>query len=103
MSAGWKRGNVDDDRVAFLEEGIAEITENMRGNMEKLLVRNEKMDDLEVKAVDLNMASSRFQKSAQTLHRNMCCRKVMYTIILTVVVILILTIIGVLIARPWQH
>lgn len=102
MTSGWNRKD-NDMQICLLEKGVVEVQDTVRVNMEKLMKRGEKMEDLEVKAKELQVSASRFQTATKTLRNKMYCKKVTYAILLVVLLIIVITIVAVLIARPWRH
>ncbi|XP_068990343.1 vesicle-associated membrane protein 4 isoform X2 [Neodiprion pinetum] len=83
-----------DRKMDSVRMQIKEVTDVMRENVQKVMERGEKMEDLEVASERLTMAGNEFHDSAKKAHRrawmqNMKMRIIVGAIILTIVMSII--------------
>ncbi|XP_048729654.1 vesicle-associated membrane protein 8-like [Ostrea edulis] len=94
------------DRLDELTGEVSEVTSLLKDNVDKVLRRGDKLDDIQQKADDLESSSIQFQRSSRSLRRKMCCSNIKMTLILILVVIIVIAVIVVIIlmtVKPWEH
>jgi len=84
-------------RVQQLRAQVDETREIMTANVERILARGERLEDLLDKSVDLEANSSRFRATARRVERHMCwknakCNCIIASIVLVIVAVLIVVI-----------
>ncbi|XP_012265350.2 vesicle-associated membrane protein 4-like isoform X2 [Athalia rosae] len=87
-----------DDKMDSVRIQIKEVTDVMRENVQKVMERGDKMEDLEVASERLTMAGMDFHNSARKAHRRAWVQNMKARIIVGVIVlIIVLSILGTLI------
>ncbi|ELU08344.1 hypothetical protein CAPTEDRAFT_181820 [Capitella teleta] len=81
------------DNLTVLQSQVEEVKGVMTQNIEKVLERGERLDDLMDKTTDLEASSLTFKKTARTVQRKMFWKNRKMTIILVCVALVIITII----------
>ena len=100
MSAN--RGNNHIDR---LEQDIDEVTHLLKNNVEKVLERGDKLEDLQDRSEDLTASSIQFKTRSRDLRRKMCCQNFKMTCILIIVISAIIAVVILIILltlKPWD-
>eukprot|EP00708_Paratrimastix_pyriformis_P004956 GAFH01003914.1.p1 GENE.GAFH01003914.1~~GAFH01003914.1.p1 ORF type:complete len:252 (-),score=28.31 GAFH01003914.1:108-797(-) len=78
-------------------EGVKHVMEE---NIENMLAKQEKLEDIDRRAGELNAATAKFRKTSRSLKNTMCMRRWKIIIILVVVVLAILGYIGIAVIPP---
>ncbi|XP_022306575.1 vesicle-associated membrane protein 8-like [Crassostrea virginica] len=94
------------DRLSELDGEVSEVTSLLKDNVDKVLTRGDKLDDIQQKAEDLESSSIQFSRKSRDLRRKMCCSNIRMTLILILVVTVIIVVIVVIILmtiKPWEH
>ena len=86
------------DNVSKLRSQVDEVKDVMTQNIERVLERGEKLDDLVDKTEDLEASAATFQKTAKRIRKKFWWKNTKMMIILISVGVVIVIIIGVLIA-----
>lgn len=81
------------DQLTALQNQVGEVTGIMRQNVEKVLERGDKLDDLMDKTDDLQASSNTFKVTSTKLSRKMLWKNRRMMIILAVVTIIVITVI----------
>lgn len=81
------------DNVTALQNQVHEVTGIMKQNVEKVLERGEKLDDLVDKTDDLQASSNTFKVTSRKISRKMFWRNRKMMIIIAVVSLVVITII----------
>lgn len=100
------RGASSRDRLDDLDGEVSEVTSLLKDNVDKVLRRGNKLDDIQQKAEDLESNSIQFKKRSTDLRRKMCCSNIRMTLILILVVVVIIAVIVVIVlmtVKPWEH
>ena len=69
------------------------LKEEVGQNIEKLVINQEELSDLETQAEQLNEGAGKFEKNAKILERHMFWKKVKYAVIIGLIIILVIVII----------
>jgi len=77
------------DQLSTLQSQVEEVKDVMTQNIERVLERGQRLEDLMDKTNELEASASTFQKTARRVQRHMCWRNTRMTIILIVVSILV--------------
>ncbi|XP_071488018.1 vesicle-associated membrane protein 7-like [Diadema antillarum] len=78
------------DKVAVLQNQVDEVKDIMTQNIDKVLSRGEKLDDLLVKTEDLEASARTFQKTASKVRKKMWWQNTRMKIILVIVVLIVI-------------
>jgi len=81
------------DNLSTLQSQVSEVTDVMKQNIDKVLDRGDKLDDLVDKSDYLQSGASNFKRTATKVNRKMMWRNKKMMIIIAIVVIIILTLI----------
>ncbi|XP_076824486.1 uncharacterized protein LOC143470317 [Clavelina lepadiformis] len=81
------------DQLTTMQKQVGEVTGIMRANVEKVLERGDKLDDLVDKTEDLQASANTFQVNAKRIQRKMFWQNKKMLIIIVVIVLIILTLI----------
>lgn len=65
----------------------------MTENVERVLARGDRLEDLLDKTEDLESSSSQFRNHAQRVQRKMCCKNAKWNIICSLIVVIVITLI----------
>lgn len=100
------RHGVNRDVMDKLQDDVSEVTHLMKNNIEKVVDRGDRLDDLQERSEDLHSSSIQFHKSSRSLKRKMCCQNAKMTCCIIVVVLVI--IIGIVLIvlftiKPWEN
>nr|XP_054770519.1 vesicle-associated membrane protein 4-like [Lytechinus pictus] len=87
------RNNQSNSKIQKVQGQVDEVVGVMRGNMERVIDRGEKLEDLEEKTEDLMYSASIFKVSAKGLRTHFWWQQCRMRILLLVVVVIILLII----------
>lgn len=85
------------DQISTLQSQVEEVKGVMTQNIERVLERGQRLEELMEKTTDLEASSSTFKKTARRVQRKMWWKNTRWTIILAVVAILIVAIIIIII------
>lgn len=85
------------ERLGNVQQQVDEVTHIMRKNVDYVLERDAKLNDLDDRAADLEVGASAFEKTAHQIKRKMWWKNVKMWIILIVVLIVIGGIIGLIV------
>jgi hypothetical protein len=72
---------------------VEEVKIQMGDNMQKLLVRGEELENLEVKSLELEKNANIFKRGAVALKRKMCCQHYKYVFLSILIVLIVIVII----------
>lgn len=87
------QSNQSSSKVQKVQGQVDEVVGVMRGNMEKVMDRGEKLEDLEDKTEDLMFSASIFKVSAKGLRSHFWWQQCKMRILMLVVVVIILLIV----------
>lgn len=90
------------DKIKYIQNNVAALTDISRANLEKLLTRDEQLQDLEKQSEELAVGAGRFEHMSKKLKGMMCCKNAKYAIIMICVVLTCIILI-ILISHPWRH
>eukprot|EP00761_Pharyngomonas_kirbyi_P012128 gb/GECH01012155.1/.p1 GENE.gb/GECH01012155.1/~~gb/GECH01012155.1/.p1 ORF type:complete len:209 (+),score=44.73 gb/GECH01012155.1/:1-627(+) len=85
--------NPQNDKVSKVQSEINEVKDIMRDNIDRVLERGERLEDLSGRAEDLQRSSKMFVGTARKAKRKMCMRNFYITIILIIVILVILAVV----------
>jgi len=80
-----------DEKVSKLRAQVEDVKSVMVENVEKVLARGERLDELVDNAARLEESSASFRNTARQVRTHMCMRNAKWTICIVVAVVLILT------------
>jgi len=80
----------NDPKITKIRGQLSEVKDTMMENIDKVLLRGEKIELLVDKTEDLEQHAFKFQRGARNLNRAMCLRNAKWTAIVIAVVILII-------------
>jgi vesicle-associated membrane protein 7 len=86
--------NPDADKIRGLRQKVNEVTDIMKGNIEKVLERGEKLEDLEARSEALQESAMVFHQSAKRLRCELCKKNAKLMIIIGITVVSIIIIIA---------
>lgn len=92
--------NPQNDKITAINEEINQATDVMMDNMDKVIARGDKMDQLHSKSVTLADQANQFQTKSTELKKAMCMRNFKLTIMLAVGVAVLLLIILMVACNP---
>ncbi|KAJ3429625.1 vamp (vesicle associated membrane protein) [Anaeramoeba flamelloides] len=84
---------MSEDRLTKVQKEVDEVKNIMGENIDKVIDRGEKLENLEERSTQLNENSYQFKKGATKLKRNMCMQNLKLTLIIAMIVIIIILII----------
>lgn len=93
------------DKLDHLESDVSEVTHLLRENVEKVIDRGEKIDDLQTRSEDLQAGSHYFSRRANQVRRKMCWQNCKMNIIIALVVlgvIIVIVLIVLFTVKPWE-
>ena len=90
------------DKIATLETQIREVTVVMRDNIDKAIARGEDIENLQLKAENLEQNAGLFENSARTLKRKQRWRYIRNSLIILFIVLFIILVL-VLVLHPWTY
>ncbi|CAH1794407.1 unnamed protein product [Owenia fusiformis] len=85
------------DAVSTLQKQVDDVKGVMTQNIEKVLDRGERLDDLLDKTTDLEANSATFRKTARRVHRKMWCANMKMNICIAVIAIIVILVITLII------
>jgi len=88
--------NPEADKIRGLKEKVDEVKAVMLENIDKVLQRGEKLEDIDRKAEELNKQTEVFVKKSKRLKCDLFKKNIYLTIIIAVVCVVILGVIGVI-------
>ncbi|XP_038047270.1 vesicle-associated membrane protein 3-like [Patiria miniata] len=89
-------------RVQKLQAEVDEVAVILHTNVDKLLERGEKLDDLMDHSDDLMAQASSFKTTSKQIKAHYKWKNRLYKVIGVIVVLLIIAVIVVCIIRPWE-
>ncbi|OWA53268.1 hypothetical protein BV898_17701 [Hypsibius exemplaris] len=99
IGAGGSRGHPttprQDDKVAGVQQQVHGVMQVMQDNINRILERGDRLDDLESRSDNLNVNADHFRRGATQVRRRMWWQNCRMKIIITIVV---LAIIGIIVA-----
>ena len=90
------------DKIASLETQIREVTVVMRDNIDKAIARGEDIENLQLKAENLEQNAGLFEDHARDLKRQQRWRYIRNSLIILFIVFFIILVI-VLALHPWTY
>ena len=81
------------NKTKLVQEQVDEVVNIMQQNIDKVMERGEKLDDLHNKTEDLQQSSSQFKRNASTLRKKMWWKDMKLKLLIAAVIIIILVII----------
>ena len=86
------------DKLARVQGQVDDVIGAMQQNIQSVLDRGDKVDQLEERTASLNEQAGRFQDGATTLKKHMCKRYWKLTLLLALVIIIVIIIIAVVVS-----
>ena len=83
----------DFDKLTQAQANVDDLKRGVQENVNKLITNQDELNDLEHQTNEMRDTAGKFEKNAKSLEREMCMRKVKYTIIIVGIVIAIVLII----------
>ncbi|XP_072521193.1 vesicle-associated membrane protein 8 isoform X1 [Salminus brasiliensis] len=94
MEQGAAAASVEEaDRVKTLQSQVDGVKDIMTQNVDRILARGERLDDLMDKSRDLQTGAQNFKHTSQKVARAFWCKNVKLIMVIVVVVVVILLII----------
>ncbi|XP_078285043.1 vesicle-associated membrane protein 8-like [Rhinoraja longicauda] len=93
MAAATADKRFNDGRVQSLQSDVEGVKTIMSENVDRILARGEKLDDLMNKTEDLQASSEHFKTTSQKVARKYWWKNTKMIIILVIIVVIILTLI----------
>ncbi|XP_032869766.1 vesicle-associated membrane protein 8 [Amblyraja radiata] len=93
MAAATADNRISDGRVRSLQSDVEGVKTIMSENVDRILARGEKLDDLMNKTEDLQASSEHFKTTSQKVARKYWWKNTKMIIILVIIVVIILTLI----------
>ncbi|KAK7477195.1 hypothetical protein BaRGS_00031580 [Batillaria attramentaria] len=93
------------DNLDRLESDVSEVTHLLKENVEKVVQRGEKIDDLQTRSEELQAGASHFNRRAGQVRRRMCWQNCRMTCIIALVIFIIIAVIVTIILvelKPWE-
>ena len=87
------RDSFQADKISLLQNQVNETTSILIDTMDKVIIRYEKLEDLEKSADNLKSSSSRFERQAKYLKHKMCWKNAKMTIALIAIILIVLLVI----------
>uniref|UniRef100_A0A4W3HMR9 Si:ch73-234b20.5 n=1 Tax=Callorhinchus milii TaxID=7868 RepID=A0A4W3HMR9_CALMI len=81
------------DKLSDLQDQVDDVSGIMRQNIDKVLERGEKLDDLIVKTDDLQATADSFQKTSTKIARKMWWKNTKMMVIILVITAIVITLI----------
>jgi len=94
--------NPDADKIRGIQTQVDQVKEIMMDNIEKVLARGEKLEDLDKKAEELMTNTSVFHKKSKKLKCEMFKKNMKLICIIVTVVLIILAIIGIILYTQFK-
>lgn len=92
--------NPQNDKITALNDDINQVVDVMMDNMDKVIVRGDKIDTLQQKSVTLADQAQTFQKKSTDLKRNLCLRNAKMMIMIGGAVAVVILIIVMIACKP---
>lgn len=87
------------NKLIDTKKQVDTVVEIMRDNVDKVLQREQKLDDMETKTEELKDGSSRFVRVSTKLKHKMWCKNMKFVVILGVIFLILLMIILIIIFK----
>lgn len=88
------------DKFTAINQSINEVTEVMRDNMDKVLQRGDRIDNIHGKSEDLVNQAQTFESKANELKKKLCWRNAKLTIMVVIGVAIVILIIVMIACKP---
>lgn len=99
LAEGARTVNASDgDKLSQLRSQVTQVKAVMVANVERMLERGDRLDDLMGRTEDLEQSSASFRASAARVQRSMCLKNCKWTIILIAAIVVIILIIVIVVA-----
>lgn len=88
-----------------LQSDVSEVTHLLKENVEKVVQRGDKIDDLQTRSEELQIGATHFNRRANQVRRKMCWQNCKMTLIIAFVVFIIIAVIITIIIvelKPWD-
>jgi len=82
--------SASDPKIAAIRGQIAEVKDNMVNNIDKVLLRGEKIELLVDKSEGLEQHAFKFQRASKGLKRTMCLKNAKWTVVIIIILALII-------------
>lgn len=94
------------DKINRLQDDVNEVTHLLHNNMEKVLERGDKLDNLQARSDYLEAEAKQFKVSSKKIKQKYCCQNARTCLCLIIVIVVILLVIaGVIVlavVQPWK-
>ncbi|KAL8565358.1 hypothetical protein ACOMHN_029053 [Nucella lapillus] len=94
------------DHLDRLESDVSEVTHLLKDNVEKVVERGERIDDLQSRSEELQAGSHNFNRRAGHVRRRMCWQNCRMNCIIAFIVFVIIAVIVVIVlveTKPWDN
>ncbi|GAB1604895.1 synaptobrevin-1-like [Argonauta hians] len=92
------------DHIVQLNDQVNEVTRLLKANVEKIVERGDKVDNLQTRSEKLDDYSVHFQRSATSVKRSMCWKNARATLVLGFVIFILLAIvIGIIVGVVYDN
>jgi len=82
--------NSEDPKISAIKGQLSEVKDNMVNNIDKVLLRGEKIELLVDKSESLEQHAFKFQRASKGLKRTMCLKNAKWTAVILVILALII-------------
>lgn len=82
-----------DSKIDQIKEQVSDLTNTMQKNIKVAIDRQEKIEELDTKVIEMGQRAKQFESGSKKLSRTMMCRNLKLTIMIAAVVIIILAIV----------
>ncbi|KAK7098740.1 vesicle-associated membrane protein 4-like [Littorina saxatilis] len=93
------------ENLGRLEADVSEVTHLLKDNVEKVIERGERIDDLQTRSEELQSGSHHFSRRATQVRRKMCWQNCRMNCIIAFVILGILAVIAIIVVvtmKPWE-
>ncbi|XP_076471060.1 vesicle-associated membrane protein 8-like [Babylonia areolata] len=93
------------DHIDKLESDVSEVTHLLKQNVEKVVERGEKIDDLQSRSEELQSSATHFKRRSGQMRRKMCWQNCRMNCIIAAVVFVIIAVIVIIVlvtVKPWE-
>ncbi|CAD5220202.1 unnamed protein product [Bursaphelenchus okinawaensis] len=94
-----KRMESKNEKINDIQQQILEVKTVMSDNVARVLERGDRLDNLDTRAEALQQSSENFKTTAHRVQRSMCMKNLKWTIILSIVSVLLVILVVYLILR----
>jgi len=94
--------NPDSDKIAKVKSQINEVQTIMTKNIDDVIARGERIEDIVGKTEQLNQNAQTFKRGARTLKRTMQWKRIVCIAVVVGTILLVVGVVVVIVLKPWQ-